>query len=62
MKKKQLKVIHPTIKDVAIYKPLECLNYIKPNLNYGPKGLSNFGFSLPGSKNNDEDMRERYRI
>ncbi len=62
MKNKRLEVIHQTSKNVVIVKPLRELIHIKPNLNYCPKDPANSGSALPGSKGNDDEMRERYRI
>jgi hypothetical protein len=62
MKKKHLEIIQQTHKKEVIFKTPECLNYIKPFRNYGPTGFSKFGPSWVRFKNNDEDLRERYRI
>lgn len=62
MKNKRLEVIHQTSKNAVIDKPLKDLIHIKPTLNYCPKDPSNSGSALPGTKGNDDEMRERYRI
>ena len=62
MKNKRLEVIHQTSKDAVVDKPLKDLIPIKPTLNFYPADPSNSGSALPGTKFNDDEMRERYRI
>jgi hypothetical protein len=62
MKNKRLRVIHPTNKKVVMIRPEDCLNYIKPNRKFILKDPFHSEGSLPESKGNDNDYRERYRI
>ena len=62
MKKNHLEIIQQAKEKEVILKLLDCLNYKKHIRNYNPKNFSNFSPSWVGFKNNDEDMRERYRI
>ena len=62
MKKKHLEIIQQTNKKVVIFKPLECLNYIKPNRKFFLEGPFLSQGPLQESKDIDNDFRERYRI
>jgi hypothetical protein len=62
MKNKRLRDTHQLNKKMVIFKPEGCLNYIKPNRNLFLKDPFLSKGSLPESKGNDYDFRERYRI
>lgn len=62
MKNKQLRVVHPTNKKLVLFRPEDCLNYIKPNRNLFLKNPFHSEEPLPESKGNENDFRERYRI
>lgn len=61
MKNKRLKVIHQKNKKMVIFRPQDCLNYIKPNRNFFLKDSFHPGDLQSESKGNDDEMRERYR-
>jgi hypothetical protein len=62
MKNKRLRVIRQTDKQGVIFRPEDCLNYIKPNRKTFLKNPFHSEDPLPESKGNDHDLRERYRI
>jgi hypothetical protein len=62
MKDKRLRDLHQTDKKVIIFKPEDCLNYIKPSRKLFLKNPFHSEGPLPESKGNDHDFRERYRI
>jgi hypothetical protein len=62
MKKKHLEVIQQINKKVVIFKPLECLNYIKPSRNAFLEDPFHSEAPLQESRGIDNDFRERYRI
>ncbi len=62
MRKKHLEIIQQTNKKVVMFKPEDCLNYIKPNRKFFLKDPFLSEGPLQESKGIDNDFRERYRI
>ena len=62
MKNKSLKDSHQLNKRKVLFKPEDCLNYVKPNRKFVLKDTFLSEGPLQESKGIDNDFRERYRI